>query len=447
MRELQVEEFVRPIPMEFREGKGNRKRVPWCMPVDTSLQWNANQLLKLPVNEFRFDRLCEAHVIMVGDHGQGAMRMMASLLFLTRQDRRCPTSPVNFYIGTELALEVDGLCGYTQCQKDTHNILKATIADPIDDSLVNIRNAKTVTLHRDADDIVKMCWGKQHTNVDQIVTEDVRIFMTGDLAFYLLMLGKEHMAGHWCWRCPMSKQEWTSTDGPRVHDSWTLESLSSHHAQLESGELNKKKSEQVKGVTRKALTTCAEPKNVLAPPLHGNELFVNHPINKGLMAWMHHRIKKLPLELIEARLAHVDLIVEMQDLAAQLRVAKQEVSVLAEESKTLKPQRRRRRKDNGDSVPPLVFRDQEHQQSWNDNQRLLEEAKDQVIELECLCIDLGKDKKSMEQKTTRIRKKKEHGALSQEIRQRIEQMLEQSDLDRERLAAILKSHHLKLPQS
>jgi len=236
--------------------------------------------------------------------------MMATLLLITRKDRRRGnwrrTSTVNEYIGAKLALEVDGLCGYVQCQKDTYQVLQETIAAPINDALLRIQQAKQVTTCKDLTDVdddgkprIKLCWGNIHTHADVLASADVELFMTGDLAFYAMMLGKEHMAPHWCWRCPMSKAEWTSMEGPRVHDDWTIESMSCHLAKLQSGDLRKDKSEQQRGI-KDASLTCIPPRNVIVPPLHANELFVNHPINKGFMVWAHCRIEQLPLELINA---------------------------------------------------------------------------------------------------------------------------------------------------
>ena len=82
MRELEVAEFVRPIPIEFREGKGNRKRVAWHIPPDDLLVWNTKQ--KLKANAVDFNNLDKAHIILVGDHGQGAFRMMVTLLLITK---------------------------------------------------------------------------------------------------------------------------------------------------------------------------------------------------------------------------------------------------------------------------------------------------------------------------------------------------------------------------
>jgi len=126
-----------------------------------------------------FDKLARAHVILVGDHVQGAFRMMATLLLITRQGRRRPNSPVNFYIGTKLALEVDGLCGYIQCLKDTYQTLKDTIATPINDALKRISTAGRITIYTEPNsDRPKLCFGNTHTHNTVLAFAEVETFVT-----------------------------------------------------------------------------------------------------------------------------------------------------------------------------------------------------------------------------------------------------------------------------
>ena len=43
-----------------------------------------------------------------------------------------------------------------------------------------------------------------------IITFPVSVFITGDLAFYSIILGKENMGGIWCTWCMLSKQQWSA---------------------------------------------------------------------------------------------------------------------------------------------------------------------------------------------------------------------------------------------
>jgi len=239
MRQLQVDEFVRPIPIEFREGKGNRKRVSWYVPPDDLLVWNTKQ--KLKANAVSFDNLDKAHVILVGDHGQGAFQMMVTLLLITKPTRRRGNwrnrhgnAVENEYVGTKLALEVDGMCGYIQCQKDTYQILDDTIATPINNRLLSIKEKGRVTIFQTPDGDVEMCFGNIHTTQGvELASAPVELFVVGDLAFLSMILGKESMAPHWCWRCQYSKSDWTNIKDPRVGTEWTLDNLQLHLSRLE----------------------------------------------------------------------------------------------------------------------------------------------------------------------------------------------------------------------
>jgi len=73
-----------------------------------------------------------------------------------------------------------------------------------------------------------MCWGKPTVDKVPLAEAEVEIFMTGDLAFYSLALGKENMAPHWCWRCKASKAEWTASVDNPVGELWTTENLEEH---------------------------------------------------------------------------------------------------------------------------------------------------------------------------------------------------------------------------
>ena len=60
------------------------------------------------------------------------------------------------------------------------------------------------------------------------------------------------------------------------------------------------------------------------------------------MVWVHHRIEQLPASLIAARLQNVDLIIELEDTALQMREAKESVEFLKAEANALKPTKRRK---------------------------------------------------------------------------------------------------------
>ena len=413
IKSMQVTDFVKPVSTPYKEC-GTRTKVSWHMPVDELLLFNTNKALL--AHSFDCLNLCNAHVILVGDHGQGAFRMMATLLLIVRQHRRPRRSTVNEYIGTKLALEVDGQCGYIQCQKDTYNVLKDTIAIPINEDLWRVKNKGRVTIYRASDGTVKMCWGNIHTQQgDVLQSAKVEIFMVGDLAFYAMALGKENMAPHWCWRCQLSKKEWTN-DPDSVGEPWTVQNMKSHLAKLESGELNKNKSNKVRGITQQMSFDSIWICNTLVPSLHNNELFLNTPI-KELLRWIHHRIEKLPLAVIDVRDEVVDCLLKLEEATIALAEATDAVRLLGEEHKALKPVKRRVTKE-------LVFRNADHKNDWDAHETVCNEA----LAAEKACDKeykaLKKELTSLQQKEKEVVKDKKHGALTQQVRQDLESMLQ-----------------------
>ena len=417
MRNQQVTEFVRPTSIEFKDG-GTRKRPAWHIPVDDLLIWHAEQ--KLAANAVNYSNLCKAHVILVGDHGQGAFQMMASLLLIRRKNRRRTLSTVNEYMRTELLLEVDGLCGYIQCKHDTCDVLKDTIADPINASLLNILRGGCVTTFEDRldDNKVKLCLGNTHTQNNVPASAAVEVLMTGDLAFYALAQGKPNMAPHWCWRCSMMKKEWSSAStGPPVGEQWTLEHMEQHLARIEDGTIDASCANEVKGIKRKMLWHI-DPRNILYPPLHSNELFVNTPI-KELLRWIYFRCEQLPMELLDGRLEQVEVLIHLERVAGDLKEVNQQVDFLKAEANALKPATQ-----TVGGVRQLKFRDEDHQKDYFDNRALLEEATDEALILGKLYKDYVKDKKQVDNRVSSF-EKKYFGALDQTVRQEIEHMLEQ----------------------
>lgn len=418
MQALQVEDYVKPIPIECKEGRGKRRRMSWTAPVDNLLLFDANKASD--TGTFECDKLHNAHVILVGDHGQGAFRMMATLLLMTKEKqtvRGRRHKAVNDYIGCELALEVDGQCGHAQCKKDTYQVLKDTVAAPTNESLWNIRNAGKVMTHQCAIyNRPKTCFGNVHaTQGVELASCKAELFMTGDLAFCSMVLGKENMAPHWCWRCDMIKQHWTdNVDGPRTGTKWTTDGLKQHRRLVKAGLCATAR--DVRGVTAPALFNDIEVENILAPSLHNTELFVNEP-TKLFLRWIHHRIEQLPFELIDARSEAADLVIKEEEATETLAEATAPIAALKDEVAALRPTKVR----NEDRH---VFRDDQHKADWEEANAWHAEAKERQAKCKRDLQSIGQALKKAEANVKRIAKKKENGALSQPVRQRMEELLQ-----------------------
>lgn len=109
------------------------------------------------------------------------------------------------------------------------------------------------------------------------------------------------------------------------------------------------------------------------------------------------------------------MTIELEQSAASLQDLSTSIECLQAEGVTLRPQVQRGK---------LVFRDEAHKTAYAENQDLLRLA--DVEERECKekHNDLLSSIRAAKRKIKSTMKKKEHGAMSQVVRQRIEQMLE-----------------------
>jgi len=117
----------------------------------------------------------------------------------------------------------------------------------------------------------------------------------------------------------------------------------------------------------------------------------------------------------------VDALIEIDNVAANLQAVTQQIVFLKAEAEALKPQTRK-----VDGVVQLTFRDDDHKEAHTENRDFLAEAKDEAIVLESAYKDYAKDKTAAAKTKKAVEKKKECGALSQEVRQRTESMLEEA---------------------
>ena len=91
--------------------------------------------------------------------------------------------------------------------------------------------------------------------------------MAGDLLLFAMDLGEEGSASYWCTYCDTSSALWkkeVSTEG----QPWTLEKLNKHLKRLESGNLNKRNSDERKGVSSEALFDFVDIDQYVMPTLH-----------------------------------------------------------------------------------------------------------------------------------------------------------------------------------
>jgi hypothetical protein len=98
------------------------------------------------------------------------------------------------------------------CCKDTGRLLEESILQQLTSGLEII---STFQLHLFIDDksgslVVEY---RQHGPTPNVIpshTPTTKVFVTGDLAFQAMSLGKESMAGHWCMQCKASRHQFAA---------------------------------------------------------------------------------------------------------------------------------------------------------------------------------------------------------------------------------------------
>jgi hypothetical protein len=133
------------------------------------------------------DVLC-VHVVAGGNHGNTAFQFGASVLVELTNG-----STINFEVLTCKLI----------CRKDTGRLLEETILRRLTSGLEII---STFQLHLFIDDesgalVIEY---RQHGLTPNAIpshTPTTEVFVTGNLAFQAMSLGKELMAGHWCMQC------------------------------------------------------------------------------------------------------------------------------------------------------------------------------------------------------------------------------------------------------
>jgi hypothetical protein len=223
-------------------------------------------------------------IVFGGDHGKRKFRASIKLIY-RKEDGE--------HIGSTV-LRV----GHVDCEKDTYEVLRKTVGPPLNASLKRIiegakgqlsvfsappinGQTKLYDLFGDADVAGDNC----------VCTCSVRVFMTGDLAFYSTSLGKEHMSGSWDYICDLSHASWQSA-GHAIGQDWTITKLNAHRKKIRLGELDIKKPNNVKRVKSKIIFDAVPLENWIVPILHVT-IGIGSGIFKHCLDWVDVRIKFL----------------------------------------------------------------------------------------------------------------------------------------------------------
>ena len=131
-----------------------------------------------------------------GDHGAGAFRCPIRIVL------KFDDGSTSKYVHTDCSI------AHIQCRKDNGNVLENTIIKPLGNGLKQLQ-ALPFLLYFDADGElhIQQTIATVQQNENSILMS-TNLWITGNLAYYVIMVGKEGSSGHWCYRCDLHKDTW-----------------------------------------------------------------------------------------------------------------------------------------------------------------------------------------------------------------------------------------------
>lgn len=169
-------------------------------------------------------------VVFGGDHGQGKFRAVVKVIYRDECGKKID--------------DVVMTVGHIDCRKDTYDVLKNTIAQKHNESLSRLDKSGKLSIAEFVDnDSIDRYSVTLYDNEDKNSYKSqvgIRIFVTGDLAFYATVLGKINMSGFWCTWCNLRVAEWEKLDHERG-TCWTLKEIDNRRRNYELGAYEKKR--------------------------------------------------------------------------------------------------------------------------------------------------------------------------------------------------------------
>ena len=152
-------------------------------------------------------------IVVGGDHGQGKFRSVGKFIMRDEEGYNKDSYVIKN--------------GHIDCTKDTYKIFQKTLASPINKDLEYLmREDYCLYFKRKEDGNLVVSYERKDTesltNYRSYVIVPIRILISGDLAFFATIVGKNNMSGHWCHWCMLSPSEWENCDHEKG-DKWTVQ--------------------------------------------------------------------------------------------------------------------------------------------------------------------------------------------------------------------------------
>jgi len=223
--------------------------------------------------------------------------------------------------------------GEIEIPKDSADILKKSLLNPINDAAARMTKGKVcagpdpdgqICVHKkgsnsSGDDSESGCCcavfdeARAHETDALALRIDFRIFLTGDIEFYAMCLGKENSDTKWCWHCTLAWAEWQKEQN-ESGDHWTIEKIKEH-----AGTLSSSSAPRVKGACDPdaPLLKLIAPDRHICPLLHA-PMGIGNDMLKLFLSFVDKRrgLEALPDSLVKAHVEADQLKLELQNLEA-----------------------------------------------------------------------------------------------------------------------------------
>lgn len=244
----------------------------WTRKIENILE---NELARAMDNIAKPDDIEDIAIALGGDHGQGAFRALIKIIIRLKEgtgDKRKITRIVK--------------TAHIDCKKDNGTIIKGTISTGIKDSVEKVAEGSLELVGGEA----KFIEGRGAIAP--------KLYLTGDLAFYAMVLGKENSDTYHCPYCLLSKAEWQSPDHEKG-ELWTIQKLQD---MVKKAKQFTKASDRpkAKGVKEDPHWPSIDPENYIIPILHLSIGLGNYVI-KAMLDWINLEIVEISEEEVVVR--------------------------------------------------------------------------------------------------------------------------------------------------
>ena len=407
--------FFKPVILFYKSGFNWNPA--WYIPVDQQIEFFlANgALTEETLKTIKSLDEPEFHVLLSGDHGQGAFRMVFRFMLVAKNLKT---------IKYELPIDAEFVVGHIKCKKDTRHVLKASIIDPLNESLRKPAEHGSLVMcrqrqvnpenGRETNKLVSH-WGREVHTDEALLTVPIRMFLTGDCAFMSLVLGRDDMSPHRCNCCWLKKSEWQedpSTKGDPITHASIKDRLTELQGKIDRGEVQPAKDDTTAGAPH--IDGCKFPpliswipvENFLCGLLHNLELYANTVFTR-IFAFVHDRCESVQAEIEEARQSLYTKLVKEREAYESFQDTRESLHEFEQELDELKTMDGAEEGEMQDLKDVIVITKQE----LKAEEKAYKEA---VKATSAANTELNK-----------IVAKKEYGATTQSVRQRIEERLKQ----------------------